>query len=138
MYAQIYKLEDSKIEILKPVTGIDEFGIKRYLKKVEKHKKSIDKNNRIIEKYKEKFGEVPNQFAADAYDAVYILKEALDKANCTPDMSPEAICEELVKVFPSLNVDGLTGKGMTWAATGEVSKAPMAIVIKNGEYVTPQ
>ena len=57
LYAQIYKLEDSKIEILKPVTGIDEFGIKRYLKKVEKHKKSIDKNNRIIEKYKEKFPE---------------------------------------------------------------------------------
>ena len=35
----------------------------------------------------------------------------------------------------SLSVDGLTGKAMTWNAEGEVSKAPLAAVIENGEYV---
>ena len=29
----------------------------------------------------------------------------------------------------------LTGKAMTWNAEGEVSKAPLAAVIENGEYV---
>jgi branched-chain amino acid transport system substrate-binding protein len=37
----------------------------------------------------------------------------------------------------TISVDGLTGEGMTWSANGEVSKAPMAVVIKNGVYVTP-
>ena len=49
----------------------------------------------------------------------------------------EEICEAIVAVMPTISVDGLTGQGMTWAATGEVSKAPMAVVIKDGVYVTP-
>ena len=35
-----------------------------------------------------------------------------------------------------ITVDGITGSGMTWAATGEVNKAPMAVVIKDGTYVS--
>ena len=52
-------------------------------------------------------------------------------------MSAEEICDALVAVMPTLSFDGLTGTGMTWSATGEVSKAPMAVVIKDGVYVTP-
>ena len=52
-------------------------------------------------------------------------------------MSAEEICEAIVAVMPTITVDGLTGQGMTWASTGEVSKAPMAVVIKDGVYVTP-
>ena len=52
-------------------------------------------------------------------------------------MSAADICEALIAVMPTISVDGLTGKGMTWAASGEVAKAPMAVVIKNGEYVLP-
>ena len=37
-----------------------------------------------------------------------------------------------------MTFDGLTGSGMTWAATGEVSKAPMAVVIENGVYVSAE
>ncbi len=68
---------------------------------------------------------------------MYIIKAALEAAKCTPDMSPADICEAVIAVMPTLKVDGVTGEGMTWAATGEVSKAPMAIVIKDGAYVTP-
>lgn len=96
-----------------------------------------DLTKSFVAEYQKRFNETPNQFAADGYDAVYILAAALEKASCTPDMSAEEICEALVKVMPSISVDGLTGAGMTWAATGEVSKAPMAVVIKNGVYVTP-
>ena len=42
-----------------------------------------------------------------------------------------------IEVMPTLKFDGLTGEGMTWSKTGEVSKAPRAVVIKDGTYVTP-
>ena len=69
---------------------------------------------------------------------MYILYAALQEAGCTPDMSAQDICEALVGVMPTISVDGLTGQGMTWSATGEVSKAPMAVVIKDGVYVLPE
>ena len=95
------------------------------------------RNQAFVAEYQKRYGEIPNQFAADGYDAVYIIKAALEAAGCTPDMSFEDICEALVAVMPTLTVDGITGQGMTWAASGEVSKAPMAIVIRDGAYVTP-
>ena len=92
----------------------------------------------FVSAYQAKYGETPNQFAADAYDGVYIVYEALKAAGCTADMSPSEICEALVGVMTTLSVDGLTGQGMTWSANGEVAKAPMAVVIKDGVYVTPE
>ena len=92
----------------------------------------------FVAEYQKRFNETPNQFAADGYDAVYILKAALQAAGCTPDMSAADICEALIEVMPTISVDGVTGEGMTWSASGEVSKAPMAVVIKNGVYVTPE
>ena len=96
-----------------------------------------ERTQTFVATYQEQFGETPNQFAADAYDAVYILKAALEAAGCTPDMSAADICEALIPVMPTLSVDGLTGAGMTWDASGAVSKAPMAVVIENGAYVLP-
>ncbi len=89
----------------------------------------------FVKSYTDEFGTEPNQFAADAYDAVYIVKAALEKAGCTPDMSHADVCEALISVMPQLNVDGLTGKNMTWDASGAVSKAPMVVVIQDGTYV---
>ncbi len=91
----------------------------------------------FVKTYQDKHGEVPNQFAADGYDAVYILYAAMQKAGCTADMSAEEICEKLIEVMPTLEYTGLTGKGLTWNAEGEVAKDPMAVVIENGVYVTP-
>ena len=96
-----------------------------------------ERTQKFVATYDELYNEVPNQFAADAYDAVYIIKAALETAECTPDMSAEEICDAIISVMPTISVDGLTGEGMTWAATGEVSKAPMAVVIKDGAYVLP-
>ena len=73
----------------------------------------------------------------DLFAAAMAENAALQAAGCTGDMSAEEICEAIVAVMPTISVDGLTGQGMTWAATGEVSKAPMAVVIKDGVYVTP-
>ena len=96
-----------------------------------------DRTQSFVSKYQDRHGEIPNQFAADGYDAVYIIYEALKAAGCTPDMSAEDICDALVEVMPTISVDGLTGQGMTWDASGAVSKAPMAVVIEDGVYVLP-
>ncbi len=97
-----------------------------------------ERTQNFVKTYNDLYGETPNQFAADGYDAMYILYEALEEAGCTSDMSAEDICEALIGVMPTISVDGLTGEGMTWSDTGEVSKAPMAVVIKDGVYVLPE
>ena len=90
----------------------------------------------FVAKYQDKTGIIPNQFAADAYDVIYAIAQACEKGGVTADMSPAEINAILVEQFTSMTFDGLTGAGMTWAATGEVSKAPMAVVIENGTYVS--
>ena len=50
-------------------------------------------------------------------------------------MSAQDICEKLVEVFPTISFDGLTGEGMTWDATGAVSKSPKGMIINDGAYV---
>ncbi len=58
-------------------------------------------------------GKVPNQFAADGYEACALLQEQ----------------------FATMTVDGLTGTGMTWDENGMISKAPAAMVVTDGVYV---
>ncbi len=79
--------------------------------------------------------EVPNQFAADAYDCVYAIAQACEAAGVTADMSASDICDALTKQFTSMTFNGLTGQNVTWTESGEVSKSPKAVVIKDGVYV---
>ena len=65
----------------------------------------------------------------------YIVKAALEQAGCTADMSNEEICDALVSAITSLKFTGLTGTDMSWNAEGQVSKAPTAYVVKDGQYV---
>ncbi|MGN1334312.1 MAG: ABC transporter substrate-binding protein [Anaerovoracaceae bacterium] len=76
---------------------------------------------------------VPTQFAADAYDAIYIIKAAAEKAGITPDMSVSDICEAMKTAMTEIEVEGVTGT-MTWSADGEPTKTPNAMVIKDGTY----
>lgn len=94
-----------------------------------------EKTQSFVTKYKEQFGDVPNQFAADAYDCVYAYKAAIEASGATPDMSAEELCDLMIQTFPTLTFDGLTGEGMTWDSTGAVSKSPKGMVIQNGAYV---
>lgn len=89
----------------------------------------------FVTKYQELYTDVPNQFAADAYDGVYIIKAALEQAGCTPDMSASDICDALKVAMTEITIDGLTGSGMTWSADGEPSKSPKAVMIQDGVYV---
>ncbi|MBR4455664.1 MAG: amino acid ABC transporter substrate-binding protein, partial [Solobacterium sp.] len=69
------------------------------------------------------------------YDCVYAIAQALKNAGSTPDMSNADLCSALVGQFTSMTFNGLTGNDVTWNANGEVSKAPKAVVIKDGVYV---
>ncbi|GFI15383.1 MAG: ABC transporter substrate-binding protein [Lachnospiraceae bacterium] len=88
----------------------------------------------FVSAYQEAYGDTPNQFAADAYDAVYILKAALEKSGAAPDESVSDICEKLKGAMIEITVDGLTGEAMSWDSDGAVNKAPKAMEIVNGNY----
>ena len=92
----------------------------------------------FVTKYQDAYGEVPNQFAADGYDAIYTIKAAIEQAGVTPDMSTSDICEALKTAMAEITVQGLTTgeAGATWEATGEVSKSPKGVVIQDGLYVS--
>ena len=92
----------------------------------------------FVAEYNARYGETPNQFAADGYDCVYAIKQAMENAGCTPDMSAEEICNAMVEQFTSMSFTGLTGTDMTWSAAGEVSKMPVAVMVKDGVYVTAE
>lgn len=99
-----------------------------------------EKTAAFVKAYKEKYNETPIQFAADAYDAIYIIKEAIEKAGVEPSASVEEIGSALKGAIVELSFDGITGAGkkMVWSASGEVDKAPMAVVIKDGVYVSAE
>ncbi len=88
----------------------------------------------FVKNFKAQYNEAPIQFAADAYDAVYAIYQALKGANVTGGMSNEELSDALVKQFTSMTFTGTTGTS-TWEVTGEVSKTPKAVRIENGVYV---
>jgi len=92
----------------------------------------------FVSTYEAKYGDTPNQFAADGYDCVYAIYEACQAAGVTADMDATAICEALVAQFGTgaFTFSGLTGADMTWNEAGEVSKTPMAVVIQDGVYTS--
>lgn len=100
-----------------------------------------DLTKNFVSKYQAKCNnEIPNQFAADVYDCIYAIYEACKAEGVTADMSASDICDKLINRFTSsdFTVNGLTGTGMTWKETGEVSKAPKGMIIKDGAYVGMQ
>lgn len=90
----------------------------------------------FVKTYKEKYKDTPNQFAADSYDAVYALKAVIEESKATTDMSASDMCDALKGAMTKIKMQGLTGgeDGLTWNESGEVTKSPKAVIIKNGAY----
>ncbi|MBO7334873.1 MAG: ABC transporter substrate-binding protein [Lachnospiraceae bacterium] len=97
-----------------------------------------EKTQKFVADYEAAYGETPNQFAADAYDAVYIIKAAIEKSGAKPSMSVSELGDALKGAMTQISVDGLTGAAMTWTTDGAVNKAPKAMEIKNGNYALIQ
>ena len=92
----------------------------------------------FVKTFEEQHEITPNQFGADAYDAVYAIKAAAEKENVTPSMSVSEIGDAMKKGMTEISIDGLTSTGMTWDASGEPTKEPKAVIIKDGAYVSAQ
>ena len=100
----------------------------------------------FVTEYQDQFNETPIQFAADGYDCVYAIYEALtyyaenNGGLDVTDMPYSDLCEILISVFTDSNFshDGLTGAGMTWTTSGEVNKDPKVYVIKDGAYAVAE
>lgn len=93
-----------------------------------------EKNADFVNAYKDKYGDTPDQFAADAYDGVHAVAEAVKEAGLGVDADPTEVAEKLSKAMLKITVDGLTGK-LTWNDKGQVQKEPTAYVITDGKYV---
>ena len=78
-------------------------------------------------------GQVPIQFAADAYDAIYAIKLAAENGEITPEMNASDICDKLADSMTKIELPGLTGD-TKWEKDGEPNKEPKAVVVENGEY----
>ena len=94
-----------------------------------------EKTVEFVKSYKAMFkNETPNQFAADGYDAIYIIKAAIEDAGISDaSISVSDLCEALKTSMTKITVDGVTG-AMQWSADGEPTKEPKAMVIENGSY----
>ncbi len=91
---------------------------------------------KFVSAYEAKFNDTPIQFAADAYDCVYTLVLAAEKAGITSDMSASDCCEKLIAAMQEIEYTGLTGTS-TWDASGAVTKQPKVYIIKDGAYAEP-
>lgn len=90
----------------------------------------------FIKKYTDKYGaETLNQFAASAYDCVYAIYQAMDKAGIDDvTISASDLCDKLEETFQGgfKFKNGVTGAGddITWDKDGYVNKAAIKFVIK--------
>ena len=88
---------------------------------------SSEKVQSFLKKYREKYNEEPTAFSALAYDNVYILKNAIEKAGTTDK-------EDLVKAIKASDMDGITGH-LTFDEKNNPIKAVTIIKVKDGKYI---
>jgi branched-chain amino acid transport system substrate-binding protein len=82
----------------------------------------------FVKAYQENYKAVPDQFAADGYDVVYLIKAALEKAGTVES-------EDLIAAMTQIKLDGLTGS-VSFDESGEPNKGAKFVKIEDGKYVS--
>ncbi len=83
----------------------------------------------FVDAYKAKYNKLPDQFAADGYDAVYVIYEAMQKAGVNDvTIGASDLCDKLIPVVTGddFTYAGATGT-MTWDASGACNKVPTIV-----------
>jgi len=88
----------------------------------------------FVQAFEARFDHTPSQFAANAYDAIHVIKEAILHSGATPDMAKGDIGDLLIAAMLEIEVNGVTLYNATWGADGEVNREPMVIEIRDGIY----
>ena len=110
------QLDDSVTSVIKYITPFD----------VNSKDSTV---SAFVEAYRTEYGKDPDQFAADGYDAVMTIYEAMKAANVTDvTISAKDLAPKLVEAITSsdFKYTGATGE-MTWDATGACSKVPQIV-----------
>ncbi len=86
-----------------------------------------EKTAAFVSAYKAKYNSAPDQFAADGYDAIYVLFESMKKAGVKDaGIKASDLCELVKKAIVTLNYTGATGE-MTWDSSGACNKKPQIV-----------
>jgi len=101
-------------------------------------------NTKFIEAFKGKYTNSPDQFAAQAYDAMYIAAQALKATKRTGDLNADRLA--LRDALPAVKWSGATGAFEFRQATDRAGKPagydaqqkPIVSVTKDGKYVIEQ
>jgi branched-chain amino acid transport system substrate-binding protein len=87
------------------------------------------RNERVrtfVEAYQERYGELPGNYAAHAYDAVHVLAKAIDRSQ---------IRSKMRSAMRNVKHQGVTGM-IDFDLSGDVVLAPRLYAILNGEVMT--
>jgi len=88
-----------------------------------------EKVSSFVAKYNEKYNTSPDQFAADGYDAIYAIFNAMKAAGVDDtSISASDLCNKVVAAITdaSFKYEGVTGV-MTWDASGAATKVPVIV-----------
>ncbi len=90
-----------------------------------------EKTANFVKAYEAKYGVKPDQFAADGYDAVYVIFETMKAAGVNDvNISASDLCNLVVK---EITAEGFTYAGVTgtmkWDASGACTKVPVIVEI---------
>lgn len=83
----------------------------------------------FVAAYKEAYGKEPDQFAADGYDAIYAMFNAMKAAGIDDaDIDVSELCDKVIAAItaPDFQYVGATGT-MTWDASGACTKVPVIV-----------
>ncbi len=88
----------------------------------------------FVSAYREAYQQAPDRYAAEAYDGVYALAEAMKKAGITPEnVDNDDFHRKMVAAMTKITVNGVTGT-MSWTADGETTRSAVVKVVKDGVY----
>ncbi|MCF0143306.1 MAG: ABC transporter substrate-binding protein [Parasporobacterium sp.] len=84
----------------------------------------------FVANYTAKYGAAPDQFAADGYDAIYIIAEIFKQAGVPENLSIENVGKLATETLTSsaFSYKGVTGD-MQWEASGACNKAPIIVTL---------
>ncbi|WP_017380689.1 ABC transporter substrate-binding protein [Paenisporosarcina sp. TG-14] len=89
--------------------------------------KDEPKVQEFVKKYEAEYGKKPDQFAAQAYDALYIMAEGLQNAG---EADRDALRDALAEIK---DLDGLLGK-FSFDKDGDVVMEPTVLIIEDGKF----
>src|SRR5690625_268422 len=90
--------------------------------------KEEDKVQDFVSKFEEEYGKQPDQFAAQSYDALHVMADALKRAG---EADPEKLYEALGETE---DFEGILGT-MSFDEEGDIVMDPIVLTIEDGQFI---